>query len=42
MARRFAGQLNENAKYPAIAGVLPEAAHSQVAAFEKLQSPPGA
>jgi glucose/mannose-6-phosphate isomerase len=33
-ARRFAGQLNENAKYPAIAGVLPEAAHSQVAAFD--------
>ena len=33
-ARRFAGQLNENAKYPAIAGVLPEAAHGQVAAFD--------
>ncbi len=33
-ARRFAGQLNENAKYPAIAGVLPEAAHNQVAAFD--------
>ena len=33
-ARRFAGQLSENAKYPAIAGVLPEAAHSQVAAFD--------
>ena len=33
-ARRFASQLNENAKYPAIAGVLPEAAHSQVAAFD--------
>jgi glucose/mannose-6-phosphate isomerase len=33
-ARRFAGQLQENAKYPAIYGMLPEAAHSQVAAFD--------
>jgi glucose/mannose-6-phosphate isomerase len=33
-ARRFASQLSENAKYPAIAGVLPEAAYSQVAAFD--------
>ena len=33
-ARRFASPLGENAKYPAIAGVLPEAAHSQVAAFD--------
>jgi glucose/mannose-6-phosphate isomerase len=33
-ARRFASQLLENAKYPAIYGVLPEAAHSQVAAFD--------
>ncbi len=33
-ARRFASQLSENAKYPAIAGVLPEAAHNQVAAFD--------
>ena len=33
-ARRFASQLQENAKYPAIAGVLPEAAHHQVAAFD--------
>ena len=33
-AYRFASQLNENAKYPAIAGVLPEAAHNQVAAFD--------
>jgi glucose/mannose-6-phosphate isomerase len=33
-ARRFASQLNENAKYPAIAGVLPEAACNQVAAFD--------
>src|SRR5216684_2823943 len=33
-ARRLASQLNENAKYPAIVGVLPEAAHNQVAAFD--------
>jgi glucose/mannose-6-phosphate isomerase len=33
-ARRFTSQLSENAKYPAIAGVLPEAAHNQVAAFD--------
>ncbi len=33
-ARRFAGQLHENAKYPALWGVLPEAAHTQVAAFD--------
>ena len=33
-AQRFASQLNENAKYPAIVGVLPEAAHNQVAAFD--------
>ncbi len=33
-ARRFASQLNENAKYPAIAGVLPEAAYNQVAALD--------
>jgi glucose/mannose-6-phosphate isomerase len=33
-ARRFASQLQENAKYPAICGMLPEAAHSQVAAFD--------
>jgi glucose/mannose-6-phosphate isomerase len=33
-ARRFACQLNENAKYPAITGVLPEAAYNQVAAFD--------
>ena len=33
-ARRFASQLHENAKYPAIAGVLPEAAYNQVAAFD--------
>jgi len=33
-ARRFASQLNENAKYPTLVGVLPEAAHNQVAAFD--------
>src|SRR5262249_36997528 len=33
-ARRFVSQLQENAKYPAICGVLPAAAHSQVAAFD--------
>jgi glucose/mannose-6-phosphate isomerase len=33
-ARRFAALLSENAKYPAIAGVLPEAAENQIAAFD--------
>ncbi len=33
-ARRFAALLSENAKYPAIAGVLPEAAQHQIAAFD--------
>lgn len=33
-AQRFACQLNENAKLPAIAGVLPEANHNQVVAFD--------
>jgi glucose/mannose-6-phosphate isomerase len=33
-ARRFASQLSENAKYPAIIGVLPEAAYNQIAAFD--------
>ncbi|HEV2537723.1 MAG TPA: SIS domain-containing protein [Streptosporangiaceae bacterium] len=33
-ARRFASQLQENAKYPALAGVLPGAAYHQVAAFD--------
>jgi Bacterial phospho-glucose isomerase C-terminal SIS domain len=33
-ARRFAGQLSENAKYPAIAGALPEAALGPIAAFD--------
>jgi glucose/mannose-6-phosphate isomerase len=33
-ARRFVSQLSDNAKYPAIAGLLPEAAHNQIAAFD--------
>ncbi len=33
-AYRFACQLNENGKYPAIAGLLPEANHNQVVAFD--------
>ena len=33
-AYRFACQLNENAKYPAVAGTLPEANHNQVVAFD--------
>ncbi len=33
-ATRFACQLNENAKYPAVTGVLPEANHNQVVAFD--------
>jgi glucose/mannose-6-phosphate isomerase len=33
-AYRFASQLLENAKYPAISGVLPETAYDQVAAFD--------
>ena len=33
-ASRFACQLNENAKYPAVPGVLPEANHNQVVAFD--------
>jgi len=33
-AARFACQLHENGKYPAIAGVLPEANHNQVVAFD--------
>jgi len=33
-ARRFAAQLSDNAKYPAIVGVLPEVAHNQIAAFD--------
>lgn len=33
-AGRFACQLNENAKQPAVAGVLPEANHNQVVPFD--------
>lgn len=33
-AARFASQLNENAKYPAIAGMLPEATHNQIGIFD--------
>ena len=33
-AYRFACQLNENAKYPGVYGVLPEANHNQVVTFE--------
>jgi len=33
-AARFANQLYENGKYPAIAGVLPEANHNQVVVFD--------
>jgi glucose/mannose-6-phosphate isomerase len=33
-AARFASQLNENAKYPAMAGVLPEATHNQLAILD--------
>ena len=33
-AIRFACQLNENAKYPAVTGVLPEANHNQVVVFD--------
>jgi glucose/mannose-6-phosphate isomerase len=33
-AHRFACQLNENAKYPAICGELPEAGHNQVVTFD--------
>jgi glucose/mannose-6-phosphate isomerase len=33
-ATRFGCQLNENAKYPAVTGVLPEASHNQVVMFD--------
>ena len=39
-ARRFASQLSDNAKYPAIVGLLPEAAHNQIAAFDGPFAPP--
>jgi glucose/mannose-6-phosphate isomerase len=38
-AKRFAAQLNENAKYPGIAGELPEANHNQVVAFDRPFAP---
>jgi glucose/mannose-6-phosphate isomerase len=38
-ARRLTAQLSDNAKYPAIAGLLPEAAHNQIAAFDGPFSP---
>jgi glucose/mannose-6-phosphate isomerase len=33
-AERFASQLHENAKYPAMAGVLPEATHNQLGVLD--------
>jgi glucose/mannose-6-phosphate isomerase len=39
-ASRFASQLAANAKYPAVVGVLPEAGHDQVAAFDGPYAPP--
>ncbi len=33
-ASRFAGQLNEDAKYPAVHGMLPEVNHNQVVTFD--------
>ena len=33
-ARRFASQLSDNAKYPAVVGLLPDALHNQIAAFD--------
>jgi glucose/mannose-6-phosphate isomerase len=38
-AKRFAAQLNENAKYPGLAGELPEANHNQVVAFDGSFAP---
>lgn len=42
VARRFACQLAENAKYPAIHGELPEASHNQVVAFDGVFAGAGA
>ena len=39
-ARRFASQHTENANYPAITGLLPEAAHDQISAFDGPFAPP--
>jgi glucose/mannose-6-phosphate isomerase len=33
-ARRFTSQLSDNAKYPAMTGLLPEVAHNQIVAFD--------
>jgi fructoselysine-6-P-deglycase FrlB-like protein len=38
-ARRFASQLAANAKHPALVGMLPEAGHDQVAAFDGPYAP---
>jgi len=42
-ASRFANQLHENGKYPAVCGVLPEANHNQVVVFDGpfAPEPPG-
>lgn len=37
-ARRFACQLNENAKQPALVGALPQASHNQVVAFDGMSA----
>ncbi len=42
VAYRFAGQLNENAKLLGLPGVLPEANHNQVVAFDGPLAAPGA
>jgi glucose/mannose-6-phosphate isomerase len=42
VANRFASQLNENAKLPAMAGVLPEANHNQVVPFDGALASPDA
>jgi glucose/mannose-6-phosphate isomerase len=39
-ARRFAAQLAANAKYPSLAGVLPDVGHDQVATFDGPFAPP--
>jgi glucose/mannose-6-phosphate isomerase len=40
-AYRFACQLNENAKYPAVYGHLPEASHNQIVALDGFFGPAG-
>ncbi|MGH3261410.1 MAG: SIS domain-containing protein [Trebonia sp.] len=39
-AGRFASQLAANAKYPALVGLIPQAGHDQVAAFDGPYAPP--